>query len=85
MKKKTKIIKGKIIDAYCVISRRSMIIKNDLMGTLQNPYYSIHPQTAQGKKYAEDNCNGYEVVVPCRILIDEIPQHKCNCEYCDKK
>lgn len=76
----------KEIDAYCVITRRSKLVKIDLMGTSENPYYCIHPKIKAGKSYAEGNCNGYEEVVPCKIVIEKLPPlHKCNCKFCDKK
>ncbi len=79
-RKREKKVKG-----YAVVARRSQIIKLDLMGILENPYYSIHPQTAKGLKYAQDNCNGNEEVVTCEIVFFPPKQHKCNCSNCDLK
>ena len=76
-KQKKKVVKT--VKAYAVIATRSRLLKVDRMGTSQNPYYSIHPQTAEGRRYAESNCNGYEQVVEVDITFSEPKPHKCNC------
>lgn len=84
--------KKKIVNAYCVIPLKPKAekvnnfvngIKVDYMGTLENPYFSIHPKTKKGLKYAKDNCNGYEQVAECQIVIKPPVKHKCNCNHCN--
>ena len=84
----------KEIKAYCVIAKPNTTakhfdrfignIKIDLMGTNENPYFSIHPKTNRGLEQAEDNCNSYEEVAECKILVLQSKPHKCNCQFCKK-
>ena len=60
-------------------------LKIDLMGTNQNPYFCIFPDTKIGRKHADGNCNGYEEVSECEIIVKMPGPHKCNCNFCSRK
>ena len=82
-------MKEQRIKAYCnIVTRKGNCnpdekgLKIDLMGTCENPYFCVFPKTKKGKEHADGNCNGYEEVWECEILLKEKPPHKCNCKFC---
>jgi hypothetical protein len=75
------------IKVYAVIAKRSKLLKLDRMGTNENPYYSIHPYTKEGLKYAESNKCGLETVVLADLSFVEPPKKEKfkECFECAKK
>lgn len=81
----------KEIKAYCVVKKPNARkintfidnLKLTSFGTLERPFFNIHPYNKEGLEEAESNCNGYEQVAECKILILKKKPHKCNCSFCN--